>query len=74
MDPASPSQLSLSAVHALVEYEWPGNVRQLRHVLERAWILAEGSVVSRAIIDATLGEDVWSRGTDTPRSDFERRR
>jgi DNA-binding NtrC family response regulator len=30
----------------LMQYDWPGNVRQLRNVIERAVILAEGSRVS----------------------------
>ena len=29
----------------LMEYGWPGNVRELMHVIERAAILARGSVV-----------------------------
>jgi len=30
---------------ALLDYEWPGNVRALRHAVERALILAEGDVL-----------------------------
>lgn len=33
---------SPAAVEALTAYDWPGNVRALRHALERAVILAEG--------------------------------
>ncbi|MCG8412827.1 MAG: sigma-54 dependent transcriptional regulator [Pseudomonadales bacterium] len=33
-------QLSPSAIEALVHYRWPGNVRALRHAIERAVILS----------------------------------
>jgi DNA-binding NtrC family response regulator len=41
---------SISAFHpdalrALVDYPWPGNVRELQHVVERAVILAQGSII-----------------------------
>jgi transcriptional regulator with PAS, ATPase and Fis domain len=31
---------------ALVEYNWPGNVRQLEHTVERAVIVARGGIVT----------------------------
>ena len=36
----APPELSVEAVAALQAYEWPGNVRQLRNVVERTVILA----------------------------------
>jgi len=39
-------QLSPDGVDALVAYDWPGNIRELRNVLERATLLAEGSTVT----------------------------
>jgi DNA-binding NtrC family response regulator len=35
-------KLGADAIAALTEYDWPGNVRALRHATERAVILAEG--------------------------------
>jgi DNA-binding NtrC family response regulator len=35
--------LPASVMVALVDYDWPGNIRALRHAAERAVILAEGS-------------------------------
>jgi DNA-binding NtrC family response regulator len=35
-------QLPPSVLEALVEHDWPGNVRALRHAAERAVIMAEG--------------------------------
>ena len=39
----SPRELSAAALDALTQYDWPGNVRALRHAVERAVILAERS-------------------------------
>jgi transcriptional regulator with PAS, ATPase and Fis domain len=39
-------QLDGSAVKALQEYSWPGNIRELRSVLQRALLVAENNVIS----------------------------
>jgi DNA-binding NtrC family response regulator len=38
----APKPLAEGAAAALVAYDWPGNVRSLRHAVERAVILSEG--------------------------------
>jgi DNA-binding NtrC family response regulator len=51
----SAMSFSADAEQALVEYDWPGNVRALRHAIERAVILAAGDVLEPAdlqLIDA----------------------
>jgi DNA-binding NtrC family response regulator len=40
--------LSEDAARALQAYRWPGNIRELRNVLERAVLLSEGSVLRAA--------------------------
>jgi DNA-binding NtrC family response regulator len=35
----SPPTLTVRALHALVEHDWPGNIRELRHVIERSLVL-----------------------------------
>jgi DNA-binding NtrC family response regulator len=40
-----PKKLSPEAVSALKNYNWPGNIRELEHVIERAIILSSGSVI-----------------------------
>jgi two-component system nitrogen regulation response regulator NtrX len=45
-------EISAEAVAALQAYDWPGNVRQLRNVIERTIILAPGDRISR--IDADM--------------------
>ncbi|MBO9712206.1 sigma-54 dependent transcriptional regulator [Sphingomonas sp.] len=46
-------RLSGAALDALVRHDWPGNVRALRHAVERAVILARGEVLEAE--DFTLG-------------------
>ena len=38
-------RLGPNAEQALLQYRWPGNVRELQNAIERAVILAEGSVI-----------------------------
>jgi DNA-binding NtrC family response regulator len=39
-----PNRLSDAARSALVRYAWPGNIRELKNVIERAVILAHGEI------------------------------
>jgi transcriptional regulator with PAS, ATPase and Fis domain len=48
-----PPQVSHEAEAMLVARAWPGNVRQLRHALERALIFAEGAVLTPADFETT---------------------
>jgi two-component system response regulator FlrC len=43
-----PAGISREARQELVQYHWPGNVRQLRNTLERAAILCEGGLITGA--------------------------
>ena len=46
---------------ALQSYEWPGNVRQLRNVIERTVILAPGDRIGRIDLDL-LPPEVMGQG------------
>ncbi|MGH8295808.1 MAG: sigma-54-dependent transcriptional regulator [Steroidobacteraceae bacterium] len=41
----SPKRLSAAALDGLMAHEWPGNVRALRHAMERAVILSEAEML-----------------------------
>jgi two-component system, NtrC family, response regulator AtoC len=40
------TRLSEEAMERLIAYDWPGNVRQLEHEIERAVILSQGKVIT----------------------------
>lgn len=59
-------QLSDKAREKLLEYQWPGNVRQLRNVIDSAVVLAAGNVIQPS--DLSL-QDVGVERLDTLRLD-----
>lgn len=38
------------ATQRLIDYQWPGNIRELENVIKRAVILAKGSVISPELL------------------------
>ncbi|MDX1961588.1 MAG: sigma-54 dependent transcriptional regulator [Pirellulales bacterium] len=46
-----------AALAALERYSWPGNIRQLSNVLERAKILAENQIVTREDLPSEIAGD-----------------
>jgi transcriptional regulator with PAS, ATPase and Fis domain len=57
--------VSTAALEKLAGYRWPGNIRELRNVIERAMLLSEGTVIRPE--DLLLGRFVPG-GTEAPRS------
>jgi Nif-specific regulatory protein len=45
---------SPSAIKAMSEYQWAGNVRELQNVVERAYILSEGSIIEKLHLDQNI--------------------
>ena len=55
-------QVATEAMAALQSYDWPGNVRQLRNVVERTIILAPGDRIGRIDIDLLPAEVLGDQG------------
>jgi Nif-specific regulatory protein len=45
---------SPGAIKSLTEFNWSGNVRELQNVVERAYILAEGSIIEKLHLDQNI--------------------
>ena len=58
-----PPTLSPEAAAALQSHEWPGNVRQLRNIIERTLIMAPGDRADSIDVDLLPAEIVESQGT-----------
>ena len=48
-------QLTAAALQRLAAYHWPGTVRELRNILERASMLSQGGMLDEADISSLLG-------------------
>ena len=48
---SSPARISQGAMRMLMEHDWPGNVRQLENVIERATVLSQGGVITEDHVD-----------------------
>jgi formate hydrogenlyase transcriptional activator len=46
-------EISAAAMEALANYDWPGNIRELQHLIERSVILTSGRVLHVAIPQPT---------------------
>ncbi len=50
-----PRGLSQSAARCLQDHAWPGNIRELRNVIDRAAVYAQGTTLTEADIAQALG-------------------
>lgn len=58
----STPEVATEAMVALQSYDWPGNVRQLRNVVERTIILAPGDRLGRIDVDLLPAEVLGDQG------------
>ena len=52
----SHKKIEKAALDILVSYDWPGNIRELEHVLERAFIVSEGDLLTAESLKHLLYE------------------
>lgn len=64
-------KFSEQAIRALEAYTWPGNVRQLQHVVERLVILATGTWIDQKDVDEALLSSQPSLGAAESLSEVE---
>jgi NtrC-family two-component system response regulator AlgB len=57
-------QFSSEAKKALVAYSWPGNIRELRNVVERAAVLSRGSLIQQEDLPDAIFHPMATKPTD----------
>ncbi|MFD2641920.1 sigma-54 interaction domain-containing protein [Pseudomonas japonica] len=68
-DLGSRHELEDDALGLLGRHAWPGNIRELRNVLERATLLSERTLLGVADIESALGK-LMPRSVDEPVQDY----
>ncbi len=66
----SPKRMAPDALAALMAYRWPGNVREVQSVVERASVMADGDQIRLEDLPAEVGTPS-GKVRLTPRLDFE---
>ncbi|HHO48371.1 MAG TPA: sigma-54-dependent Fis family transcriptional regulator [Desulfobacteraceae bacterium] len=59
-------EMSREAMQLLIDYAYPGNVRELRNIIERASVLAPESVITPKDLSADLSPSGVPEGSETP--------
>jgi len=49
-------QINHEAMKRIIDYPWPGNIRELENAMERAFVLSKGNMIK----DADLPPEIWS--------------
>ncbi len=58
-------EFDAAAVERLTAHDWPGNIRELKNVVERLLILASGSTVTQSDVERMVGKGDGGRGKGT---------
>ena len=64
--------ITSETMSALCNYRWPGNIRELQNVLERAVILSSGPVLKVALSDLSTNGGLISKQSHSAKPDNER--
>jgi DNA-binding NtrC family response regulator len=59
-------------MQALIRYSWPGNIRELEHLIERAVILSRGSALNVPLFDTLPAEETLPSSSSTNLESVER--
>jgi DNA-binding NtrC family response regulator len=51
------SEVSNEALRTLIDYDWPGNIRELRNIIEHLVILSKGDVIQEEILPLEIRGD-----------------
>lgn len=54
------------AVNAMAQYHWPGNIREMQNVIERAAVLAHDEVITLGNLPLVFAENYADRAQDIP--------
>ena len=57
-------EIPTATIEALTKYDWPGNIRELQHIIERSVILTSGHVLHVAIPQSTQTSVMQSGSLD----------
>jgi DNA-binding NtrC family response regulator len=63
--------ISVDAMNMLITYSWPGNVRQLENVVERAIVMAEGDTVTTEHLPFVVRAETAHPDTPSPKTSEE---
>lgn len=66
------TEIDHEAMQALLEHDWPGNVRELENAIKAAVAMADGSVIHRHSLPATVAPRRGRIGREGPLIDVER--
>jgi DNA-binding NtrC family response regulator len=60
-----PKKINKEALDAIIAYSWPGNIRELQNVIERAIILAEADLITTQDLPTNLLDAIASPSMGT---------
>lgn len=61
--------ISAEALKKMQKYDWPGNIRELENVIEKACILSDGHVILPADIELSPDSEIEENGPDSSRDE-----
>ena len=62
---SSVKSITAAALETLQNYKWPGNIRELEHLIERAMLLSSGDTITEVDIPSVIPHHFSLRGDDS---------